>query len=214
MKMRSHLDKDDMAHEATPERLNAFSDGVFAIIITIMILELKRPSMPTLKALLAEWPTWISYIVSYLFIAIVWINHHYLLKYATIASLQLMWVNFAHLFAVSLIPFFTDWVAETRLHPFPVAMYAFVFLLVNITYLWLIWQTMCTGKMKVAPDPARRLLHIRSAITIALFITAMIVAFWQPRVGFVLICCSLMLYLRPELPGMKMNNKMNKGRLK
>jgi uncharacterized membrane protein len=74
------MEKDEMVHESTPERINTFSDGVFAIIITIMTLELKRPSNPTFGALFAEWPTWISYVVSYVFIAIVWINHHYLLQ--------------------------------------------------------------------------------------------------------------------------------------
>jgi len=142
MKRNKHIEKDRMVLEFTPERINAFSDGVFAIIITIMILELKRPSSPTFEALFAEWPTWISYIVSYIFIAIVWINHHYLLKHAAAASLRLIWVNFAHLFSVSLVPFDTDWMAETRLQSVPVVMYGFVFLLVNITYLLLIRETM------------------------------------------------------------------------
>lgn len=71
-----------MPEEPTPERIYAFSDGVFAIIITIMILELKKPEAPTFNALFQLWPTWLSYGVSYLFIAIVWINHHYLMRYA------------------------------------------------------------------------------------------------------------------------------------
>jgi uncharacterized membrane protein len=62
---------------ATPERLSAFSDGVFAVLITVLVLELRPPELPTFKALLLLWPTWLSYAVSYLFIAIVWANHHY-----------------------------------------------------------------------------------------------------------------------------------------
>ncbi len=188
-----------MPAEATTERVNFFSDGIFAIIITIMILELKRPSSPTLAALAHEWPTWISYIVSYTFIAIVWINHHYLFQHAVTASLRLIWANFAHLFSVSLIPFFTDWIAESKLSSVPVAMYAFVFLLVNITYLCLIWQTMCVPKNNTVPGQLRKLLHLRSAVTITLFTTSMLVAFWLPYVAFGIICCCLVLYLRPDL---------------
>src|SRR5258705_14018471 len=103
----------------TPERLGAFSDGVFAVIITIMVLELKPPPQPSFAALLSLWPTGLSYAVSYLFIAIVWVNHHHLLRYATEARLNLLWFNFAHLFSVSLIPLSTSWMAQTKLAPQP-----------------------------------------------------------------------------------------------
>ena len=66
-----------LLRRATPERLSAFSDGVFAVLITVLVLELRPPELPTFKALLLLWPTWLSYAVSYLFIAIVWTNHHY-----------------------------------------------------------------------------------------------------------------------------------------
>jgi len=66
-------------HKATPERVSAFSDGVFAVLITVLVLELRPPELPTYKALLSLWPSWLSYAVSYLFIAIVWTNHHYLI---------------------------------------------------------------------------------------------------------------------------------------
>jgi uncharacterized membrane protein len=64
----------------TPERLSAFSNGVFAVLITVLVLELRPPELPTFKALLSLWSTLLSYAVSYLFIAIVWVNHHYLLR--------------------------------------------------------------------------------------------------------------------------------------
>jgi uncharacterized membrane protein len=198
MKRKNHFEH-DMHEESTPERVHAFSDGVFAIVITIMILELKRPAHPTFSALFAEWPTWISYIVSYTFIAIVWINHHYLLRHATVATLRLMWANFAHLFCVSLIPFLTDWMAESQLASVPVVLYAFVFLMVNVTYLLLIWETI--GAKKSIDRPAPRLFHIRSVVTLAIFGSAMIVAFWRPYVGFAMICACLILYLWPGIPG-------------
>src|SRR6185437_12298850 len=103
----------------TAERLTAFSDAVFAVIVTIMVLELKAPEEASFAALLPLWPTAVSYAVSYLFIAIIWINHHYLMRFVGPPTLGLIWVNFIHLFAVSLLPFATAWVARTRLASAP-----------------------------------------------------------------------------------------------
>ncbi|HEY4136666.1 MAG TPA: TMEM175 family protein, partial [Alphaproteobacteria bacterium] len=113
-----------LLRKASPERLGAFSDGVFGVLITVLVLELRPPEEPTLESLLAEWSTWLSYAVSYLFIAIVWINHHYLLRYAGEATSRLLWFNFAHLFSISLLPFSTAWMAASKLAPLPVAFYA------------------------------------------------------------------------------------------
>ena len=77
-----------------------------------------------LRALLELWPTAVSYAISYLFIAIVWVNHHHLLRFPDVATHRLIWGNFAHLFAVSLMPFATAWIASTRLGAVPVAFYA------------------------------------------------------------------------------------------
>jgi uncharacterized membrane protein len=126
----------------TPERLTAFSDGVFAVLITVLVLELRPPSLPTFGALLLLWPTWISYAVSYVFIAIVWVNHHHLMRYASEAHPRLLWFNFAHLFSVSLLPLATAWMAVSELAPQPVAFYAAVFFLVNVTYIFLIWDSL------------------------------------------------------------------------
>jgi uncharacterized membrane protein len=120
---------------ATPDRLSALSDGVFAVLVTVLVLELRPPELPTFKALLLLWPTWLSYAVSYLFIAIVWTNHHYLMRYATEATHRLLRFNFAHLFSISLLPLSTAWIAVSRLAPEPVAFYALVFFVVNATYI-------------------------------------------------------------------------------
>src|SRR5262245_58190962 len=124
----------------SPERLSLFSDAIFAVLITVLVLDLHPPELPTFKALLSLWPRWLSYAVSYLFIAIVWVNHHHLLSYATEATPRLMWFNFAHLFSVSLLPLSTAWMALSELAPQPVAFYAAVFFLVNATYISLIWE--------------------------------------------------------------------------
>lgn len=207
--MHSHMDTQKkmamgmMPDNGTPERIYSFSDGVFAIIITIMILELKRPESPTFHALFILWPTWLSYGVSYLFIAIVWINHHFLMRYAQSAKLKLMWANFAHLFSVSFIPFLTKWLADTQFASVPVALYAFVFVLVNLTYLWLIWETLCDDMGRAVPARARYLLHLRSFITLGAFISAVVIAFWFPYISFGLIVLCLIMYTRPEVPKLK-----------
>jgi Endosomal/lysosomal potassium channel TMEM175 len=86
----------------------------------LLVLELRPPELPTFKAFLLLWPTWLSYAVSYLFIAIVWTNHHYLMHYATEATPRLLWFNFAHLFSMSLLPLSTAWMAVSKLAPQPV----------------------------------------------------------------------------------------------
>ena len=115
-------------------RLAAYSDAVFAVIVTIMVLELKAPEQATFSALWPLWPTAISYAVSYLFIAIIWINHHYLMRFVGTPTLGLIWINFVHLFMVSLLPFATAWVARTRLASSAVVFYAGLFVCIDIAY--------------------------------------------------------------------------------
>src|SRR6185503_16396821 len=168
-------------HRATPERVSAFSDGVFAILITVLVLELRPPEQPTFKALVQLWPTWISYAVSYLFIATVWANHHYLLRFASEATARLLWFNFGHLFSMSLLPFSTAWMAVSKLAPQPVAFYAAVFFLVNATYIALIWE-LVDRTHDVAPK-VRRVMYLRSIATLILFGAAAIVALKYPLAG-------------------------------
>src|SRR5262245_47718711 len=118
----------------TADRLATFSDAVFAVIVTVMVLELRAPDEAAFSALWPLWPTAISYAVSYLFIAIIWINHHYLMRLVGPPTLRLIWINFAHLFTVSLLPFATAWVARTRLASSAVVLYAGLFVCVDIAY--------------------------------------------------------------------------------
>jgi uncharacterized membrane protein len=189
-----------LLHRATPERLSAFSDGVFAVLITVLVLELRPPETPTFAALLSLWPTWLSYAVSYLFIAIVWINHHYLLRYAAEATHGLLWFNFAHLFAMSLLPFSTAWMAVSRLGPQPVAFYAAVFFLVNATYVALIWELIGRRPAEAAPR-VRKIMLVRSIATLCLFGIAVGVAFRYPLAGLGICIACLIFYLRPDPPG-------------
>ena len=118
----------------TAHRLAAYSDAVFAVIVTVMVLELRAPEQAAFSALWPLWPTAISYAVSYLFIAIIWINHHYLMRFVGTPTLGLIWINFVHLFMVSLLPFATAWIARTWLASSPVAFYAGLFVCIDIAY--------------------------------------------------------------------------------
>jgi uncharacterized membrane protein len=185
--------------KATPERLSAFSDGVFAVLITVLVLELRPPAQPSFQALLALWPTLLSYAVSYLFIAIVWVNHHYLMRYAEEASVRLLWFNFAHLFSMSLIPLSTAWMATSRLAAQPVTFYAAVFFLVNVTYVALIWELV---ESEGGIAPVRRALRRRSIITLCLFAAAAVIALAYPIAGLAICIGCLILYLRPDPPAL------------
>ena len=189
--------------ETTPERVRAFSDGVFAVIITILVLELRPPSAHGFSALLPLWPTGLSYVVSYLFIAIVWVNHHHLFNYAQVATSRLVWSNFAHLFSVSLIPFTTEWIADSRLAAAPVALYATAFVLVNITYLALCWEAIDRPAHEDVSARMRKMLQMRSFITLGAFVTAALIALRWPAVAMVLIVLCLVGYLRPDIPQRK-----------
>ena len=136
------------------------------MLITILVLELKPPSADTFSALLPLWPTGLSYAVSYLFIAIVWVNHHHLFSYAEVATPRLMWSNFA----------------------------------VNITYVALCWEAVDLPAHEDVTSRIRRLLHMRSFITIGVFAAAAVIALWWPVAAMVLICLCLIGYLRPDVP--------------
>jgi uncharacterized membrane protein len=186
---------------ATPERVSLFSDGVFAVLITVLVLELRPPEFPTFEALLLQWHTWLSYAVSYLFVAIVWTNHHHLLRYATEATPRLIWFNFAHLFSVSLLPLSTAWMAVSKLAPQPVSFYAAVFFLVNMTYIFLIWELVDDSPHDLASKRVSRVMRVRSIVTLCSFGAAALVALRCPLVGLGICCCCLIAYLNPDAPG-------------
>jgi len=187
--------------EVTAHRLAGYSDAVFAVIVTVMVLELRAPDEPAFSALWPLWPTAISYAVSYLFIAIIWINHHYLMRFVCPPTLRLIWINFVHLFMVSLLPFATAWIARTRLASSPVMFYAALFVCVDIAYNVFEGEVLARAKAPHVPEHTRRMARRRSLVVLAIFTTAMLVAFVAPRFGFGLICGALILHLRPDAPG-------------
>ena len=118
-------------------RLEAFSDGVIAVVITIMVLELKTPHEPTLQALLANVPAFLSYVLSFVYVGIYWNNHHHLFAACRQVDGKVMWANLHFLFWLSLFPFTTGWLNES--HPFPApvptALYGFVMLMAALSWI-------------------------------------------------------------------------------
>jgi len=118
----------------TKGRIEAFSDGVIAILITIMVLEIKVPHGTELAALRPLGPIFGSYVLSFVFVGIYWNNHHHLLHAATKVSASIMWANMHLLFWLSLIPFATGWMGENQAAPLPTALYGGVLLAAAIAY--------------------------------------------------------------------------------
>jgi uncharacterized membrane protein len=115
-------------------RLEAFSDGVFAIIITIMVLELKVPHKPEVAALQPLVPVFLSYVLSFIYVGIYWNNHHHLLHSCGKASGPMLWANLHLLFWLSLLPFATGWTGENHFASAPTALYGFVLLMAAFAY--------------------------------------------------------------------------------
>lgn len=116
-------------------RLEAFSDGVFAIIITIMVLELKVPHDPDINALRPLLPTFLTYVLSFIYLGIYWNNHHHLLSVCPQVTGGIMWANLHMLFWSSLLPFVTGWMGENHFQPIPSALYGGVLLMAAVAYL-------------------------------------------------------------------------------
>jgi uncharacterized membrane protein len=184
---------------AALDRVGAFSDGVIAVVITLMVLELKPPAHASFQDLALLWPTALSYAVSYFFIAIVWVNHHHLLRFAERVTQRLVWCNFAHLFMVSLVPLATEWVAGSRFAAAPVVLYALIFLLVNLAYLVFQREVLRQAGPAGLSRQVKRMLQRRSVLTLGVFLSAMCLASISPGWGFALICGALLMYLRPEV---------------
>ncbi len=182
-----------------PERLSAFSDGVIAIIITIMVLELKVPHEASLAAVTALWPVLISYALSYLVVALIWINHHHLLLYIRHADSLILYSNLLLLFLASLIPFFTEYMAATRMARFSTAVYAANFVAVAIAFMLFEHRV----SLQIDPDDreiqqARRLANHRNWLALGLYLLAVPAAYLHPALALGLILLNALLFVVPD----------------
>ena len=138
----------------TKGRLEAFSDGVLAIVITIMVLELRPPDGATLDALAPLWPKLLSYVLSFVYLGIYWNNHHHLLHAAKTISGSVLWANLHLLFWLSLVPAGTAWIGQTGFAPIPVAFYGLLLIMPAIAYTILV-QRLVGRPVRPRPSPRR-----------------------------------------------------------
>ena len=158
-------------------RLEAFSDGVLAIIITIMVLELKVPHGVDMAALKPLFPPFLSYVLSFIYLGIYWNNHHHMLHAAKTVNGAIMWANLHLLFWLSLIPFTTGWMGENHFAAVPTALYGFVLLMAAIAY-WILQTTvLCEhGKGSILDVALGK--DIKGKISPLLYIIAVAAAFF------------------------------------
>ena len=178
-------------------RLEAFSDGVFAIIITIMVLELRVPHGATLEALVPLLPVFLSYVLSYVYIGIYWNNHHHLLHTVTKVTGPILWANLYLLFWLSLIPFVTGWMGENHFAPMTAALYGVVMLMNAMAY-WVLQSRIiaCQG-----PDSLlKRAIGTawKEKISPLLYTLSIPSAFWSPWISQAIFVLVALIWLVPD----------------
>jgi uncharacterized membrane protein len=179
------------------KRLEAFSDGVIAIIITIMVLELRAPHEATFAALAPLWPVIVSYILSFVYLGIYWNNHHHMFQVTTRVSGGVLWANLHLLFWLSLVPFITAWMGSTHFAPIPTALYGGVLLMAAISYTILqncIVAIEGEGSVLARAVGADR----KGRISIVAYVTAIVVSFWAPIVSDLLFVTVALIWLVPD----------------
>jgi uncharacterized membrane protein len=181
------------------DRLLAFSDGVIAIIITIMVLELRPPHEPTLAALAALAPTFLSYVLSFIYIAIYWNNHHHMLYAAKGVNGAILWANMGLLFCLSLVPFTTAWMGDTEGATLPTAVYGVSLILPAFAYLAL--QTLIVradGPDSVLARAIREGGDWKGKFSPLLYATGVGMAFVLPPVSWGLYVLVALIWLVPD----------------
>ncbi len=178
-------------------RLEAFSDGVIAIIITIMVLELRPPTSPDWSALLPLIPTFVSYVLSFAFIGIYWNNHHHLLQAAQRVDGRVLWANLHLLFWLSLFPFATAWMGDTEFASGPVALYGVVFVMAGVAYTLLSSMLVrLNGRDSVLGKALDN--NVKERISIVLGVAAIPLAFVNSWLAFGLYVLIILLWFIPD----------------
>jgi uncharacterized membrane protein len=182
-------------------RLEAFSDGVIAVLITITVLDFKVPARPEWAALRPLVPLFFTYVLSFVFIGIYWSNHHHMLQLADRINGKILWANLHLLFWLSLIPFVTGWLGETYLvrarAPLPTAVYGVVLLLSAIAY------TILQHAIVAVQGPGSRLAlalgsDLKGKLSLSLYILAIPTAFIQPLISDAIYVFVALIWLVPD----------------
>ncbi|WP_263411283.1 TMEM175 family protein [Terriglobus tenax] len=184
-------------HQLTPTRLEAFSDGVIAIIITIMVLELKVPHEDGFAGLRTVLPTLAIYALSFLFTGTYWINHHALIHRIRMVNHRILWANLFFLFTLSLLPYFTDWIGEHKISSFSAALYAATLLLQAIGFmlLRLAVNQMLAGQGDL--DHEDHTTHRKHLLCMMIYLLAIPAAYLRPWLSFALAFVVTVIWITP-----------------
>jgi uncharacterized membrane protein len=178
-------------------RLEAFSDGVLAVIITIMVLELKAPHDVSAQALVRMLPAFLSYVLSFLYIAIYWNNHHHLLHTVNRVNGSILWANNHLLFWLSLVPFVTAWSGENHFAALPVALYGIVLLMAAVAYFFLTNTIIAThGNDSVLARAIGR--DYKGKVSVVLYALAVPLAFLAPIGALAIYAGVAVMWLIPD----------------
>ena len=178
-------------------RLEAFSDGVLAIIITIMVLELKAPHGADASALRPLFPIFLSYVLSFVYIGIYWNNHHHMFQAADRVGGAVLWANLHLLFWLSLFPFVTDWMGENNFAPVPSALYGGVLLMAAIAY-WVL-QTVIIARQGAGSLLARAVgRDLKGKASPILYAVAIAIAFFHPALSQAIYVIVALIWLVPD----------------
>ncbi|MFC8731086.1 TMEM175 family protein [Luteimicrobium sp. NPDC057192] len=178
-------------------RLEAFSDGVLAIIITIMVLELRVPEESTWAALRHVAPTFLTYLLSFVYVGIYWNNHHHMLQLASKVNGTVLWANLHLLFWLSLFPFTTSWMDETGFDPVPTAVYGFDLLFAAVAY-FLLQRTLIRGQGVDGPLARAIGRDWKGKLSPVLYLVGIAASFWQPLVGVGMFVVAALIWLVPD----------------
>lgn len=178
-------------------RLEAFSDGVIAIIITIMVLELKIPHEESFEALLKLAPVFGSYVLSFIYLGIYWNNHHHMLQSAQKVNGTILWANMHLLFWLSLLPFVTGWAGETHFSFYPVLAYGFVLFMAAISY-FLLSQTLLSHHGSTSDFAKAIGKDYKGIISVIIYLAGILLTFVHPKIGIGLYTVVALIWLIPD----------------
>jgi uncharacterized membrane protein len=181
----------------TKGRLEAFSDGVLAIIITIMVLELKIPEEGSFTALKPMLPKFLSYIISFIYVGLYWNNHHHLFQMVKKVNGKILWANLILLFFLSLLPFATAWMGENHFNQNTVAGYGFVLLLCAISFTYV--QKTALDFEGTDSDLAKALRNkSKETLSTIFYVIGIALSFFYPHISLLFYFCVAMIWIIPD----------------
>ncbi|HSO32024.1 MAG TPA: TMEM175 family protein [Labilithrix sp.] len=178
-------------------RLEAFSDGVLAIVLTIMVLELKVPHGDSWEVLEKLLPTLASYVLSFVYVAIYWNNHHHMMHTVTRVNGSILWANMALLFWLSLVPFVTGWMGENHFATRPVAAYGLVLLMAALSY-YVLSRTIIRAHAEDSVLASAVGKDLKGKLSLVLYASAIVLSFVSRWAGLAIYWCVAIMWLLPD----------------